>query len=83
MKSEEIANAMHAFGDDFDAASASGASTPFVGLSGAAGKVLRIERATRAVARRLEMEKRKLDAKQEEMDKDRLSEVESNLVHLG
>ena len=69
MKSEEIANAMHAFGDDFDAASASGASTPFVGLSGAAGKVLRIERATRAVARRLEMEKRKLDAKQEEMDK--------------
>ena len=46
-----------------------GASTPFVGLSGAAGKVLRIERATRAVARRLEMEKRKLDAKQEEMDK--------------
>ena len=77
MKSEEIANAMHAFGDDFDAASASGASTPFVGLSGAAGKVLRIERATRAVARRLEMEKRKLDAKQEEMDK---AELETKQV---
>ena len=71
MKGWEIAKAMNAFGDDFDTSdggSGGGASTSFAGLSGAAGKILRIERSTRAVARRLEAEKRKLDSKREEMD---------------
>ena len=71
MKGWEIAKAMNVFGDDFDTSgggSGGGASTSFAGLSGAAGKILRIERSTRAVARRLEAEKRKLDSKREEMD---------------
>ena len=71
MKGWEIAKAMNAFGDDFDTSdggSGGVASTSFAGLSGAAGKILRIERSTRAVARRLEAEKRKLDSKREEMD---------------
>jgi hypothetical protein len=71
MKGDEIAKAMHAFGDDFDGES--GSSSSFAGLSGAAGRILRIERATRAVARRLEMEKRKLDSKREEMDEAELN----------
>ena len=71
MKGWEIAKAMNAFGDDFDTSgggNVNGASMSFAGLSGAAGKILRIERSTRAVARRLEAEKRKLDSKREEMD---------------
>ena len=71
MKGWEIAKAMNVFGDDFDTSgggSGGGASTSFAGLSGAAGKILHIERSTRAVARRLEAEKRKLDSKREEMD---------------
>lgn len=71
MKGDEIAKAMHAFGDDFDGEP--GSSSSFAGLSGAAGRILRIERATRAVARRLEMEKRKLDSKREEMDEAELN----------
>ena len=71
MKGDEIVKAMHAFGDDFDGEP--GSSSSFAGLSGAAGRILRIERATRAVARRLEMEKRKLDSKREEMDEAELN----------
>ena len=59
MKGEEIAKALSEFGES----TSSSFTMHFTGLSGAAGKILRIERATRAVAKRLELEKIKLDEK--------------------
>ena len=64
MKGEEIAKALSEFGES----TSSSFTMHFTGLSGAAGKILRIERATRAVAKRLELEKIKLDEKKKALE---------------